>query len=105
MFGLADYLLLTIALELPVYLSFHRKNFFLLTGFVILLNGLTLPLANLAFHKLEINWYLMEILVAVTEGCIWALFWEKKIWLGILTGFCANAFSAFVGPWIRTWLE
>jgi len=89
-------LLITILIESPIFWLLQRKGrgvvFFL---FPVLLNVFTQPVAFLLFQFFSLNFYFVEILVVIAEGCIISLFWKKNIFMGLLFSFIMNFISAF----------
>lgn len=102
-------LLLTLSVELPAYLYFLRKQPPLATiFFILLINGLTLPLGTLAYHEYTWNYLLVEGLIFISEGLL-VLFYLKKrdpsnLLLAFSAAFVANLLSMSLG-WLLYGLQ
>jgi hypothetical protein len=99
------YLLLTILLELPIFLPFWRKEgWWQAIAFCILINGFTNPLINLAIANWGWNVYALEVAVVVTEMLAAMVIFKAKFPKSLLFSVCANGFSYGVGV-ILFWTE
>jgi len=92
-------LLLTLVLELPVVVLFIRKPLGGVLLYFLLVNTFTLPLATYVYWVWDWNFYLVEALVVVAEGLLYALYDRQKLpaWRAFLMALLANAFSAGMG--------
>lgn len=93
-------LLKTLIAETPVYGFYLRREGAFAWIFILLINGLTLPLATLAFHRFGWNWYLVEFLVATSEGLLVWLFFKRGFAPSMAIAFLANGISAFIYRYI-----
>jgi hypothetical protein len=95
---LLTYVLLTILLELPIFLLFWRKEGWLAAIlFCILLNGFTNPILNLALENSNANVWLLEVVVVTVEMIVAKLIFRPTWGKALLFSFSANAFSYGVG--------
>jgi len=92
-----SYFLLTLLIELPVVCFFFRKQVthVLIAGF--LLNLFTWPLLHVLLYTYDINVYLLEICVAVTESIGYRLMMNCSWKKALLVGFVANTASYGIG--------
>jgi hypothetical protein len=86
----------TVLLELPIfYILLRKKPVWLVVVFSILLNCFTQPIAYFLYNGLDLNFYLTEALVFVTEAILIKVFWKIRWWEGLFYSLLCNVYSAF----------
>lgn len=95
-------LVLTIILEFIVYAIWFRKDFLKVASYCILINLLTVPLANLFYGILFLSqnpWVILiiEIMVILVEILLIALLFNMKYWKALILSFIANLISTILG--------
>ncbi len=88
-------LLLTILMEIVVYLIFFRKNFKKVLLYCILINAFTWPLAML-FYGLTNFFILTEILVFLTEIYLIKILFGIKLEKAFVLSLIANLITATI---------
>jgi hypothetical protein len=91
------YFILTILIELPIVLLLLKgdKKELLLVGF--LLNLFTWPILNVLYATTSFNLNVMEIMVALTEGLGYWLFFKQAYWKCTAVSILANGLSYGIG--------
>ena len=87
------YFLITIIVELPVIYYLTKIKFKEAIVYSFLINSFTWPLAMIAYH-LEFNFYLIEVLVALTESILLLALIQKNYLKLVITTLIMNAITA-----------
>ena len=95
------YLLLTIAIEIPVYFLFDRKKIPFTVLILILANCFTWPILNVLYQTTTIHLLLLECGVTVVEAIIIYFFLEQKFRKALLISFVQNSITTFIGIYIN----
>ncbi len=95
------YLALTIAIEIPIYFLFVRKQFAYAILILVLANCLTWPILNILFHATSIPLLVLETGVTFVEAIIIYYFLQQKFPQALLISFVQNAVTTFLGIWIN----
>ena len=95
------YLLLTIAIEIPVYFLFDRKKIPFTVLILILANCFTWPILNVLYQTTTNHLLLLECGVTVVEAIIIYFFLEQKFPRALLISFVQNSVTTFFGIWIN----
>lgn len=94
-------ILITLILELIVYLLWFRKDLVEVSAKVILINLFTVPLANFVygefFNSTSMIFLFIELGVILVETYLVMLLFKIKSWKALILSFVANAVSAFLG--------
>jgi len=86
----------TIAVEFLVYWVVLRTTPLRLFCYSVLINTLTLPLANFAYSSLSLNFYLIEGVVILSESFLLFLLLQKRYLLCLLLSLIANSITALI---------
>lgn len=95
------YLALTIAVELPIYFLFDRKNILFALLILTLANCVTWPILNILFHTTQIPLLLIEIGVALVEAFIIYIFLQPKFTRSLLISIIQNAITTALGIYLN----
>jgi hypothetical protein len=95
------YLLLTIAIEIPVYFIFDRKKIPFTVLILILANCFTWPILNIVYQTTNIHLLLLECGVTVVEAFIIYLFLGQQPIKALLISLLQNSITTFAGVWIN----
>ena len=92
------FLLLTIAIELPVALLCLRgEPIWRLVLVVVSMNLISHPIAWQLLFRYNFNWFAVEVSVAVFEGLVLAALIPKMRERAFFTGFAMNVITAAIG--------
>jgi hypothetical protein len=95
------YLLLTIAIEIPVYFLFDRKKIPFTVLILILANCFTWPILNVLYQTTTIHLLLLECGVTAVEALIIYLFLGQKPINALLISLLQNSITTFIGIYIN----
>ena len=87
-------LFLTILTEFVVYWVFIRNEPLKLFLYSVLINSLTLPVANYIYHDVIENFLLIELLVILLESLLILILFKQKYSKSITISFFANVITA-----------
>ena len=98
-------ILLTIILEIIVYFIWFRKEYSKTLGYCVLINLLTVPLANFFYgffsaSKNIVGLLGIEIVVFLIEFVLIMFLFKMKWWKALILSFVANVFSFILGLFI-----
>jgi ABC-type multidrug transport system permease subunit len=93
------YLFYTFILEIPFLFLFFRKQdkWWMIILIGVLLSSFTWPLGMYAYHEWKWNIYLLEFLIALTEGVLIKQYWDCSWSKALTVSFLMNGFSFLVG--------
>ena len=92
------YLILTIAVELPVALVLLRKEDWRRVALVVIgTNMVSHPIVWQMIFALHANWFVAEACVATFEGIVLALAFKDRRVLAFATGVMMNLVTAAIG--------
>jgi len=90
-------LAITIIIEFTIYWIIIRKKLLNLFFYSVLINSLTLPIANYGYSHIFNNFYVMELLVIFAESVLIFLLAKKTYTRSLLISFIANFITAMLG--------
>ena len=90
-------LFLTILIEFFIYLLFIRKEPAKLFFYSLLINSLTVPIANYVYIHVLREFLLIEVAVTFFESVLICLLTNQKYPKSLLISFTANFITALVG--------
>ena len=88
---------LTFIIELAIFYIFLRKNYLKTAFYVLLINDLSWPIANLLFGIFPNFYFLIEFGVFITESFLIMLLFEFSYKKAFFLSFVANLVSALAG--------
>jgi len=97
-------LVLTILLEYAVYVLFFKKINWESAGYCLLINSVTLPLANFAYIFLE-RFYIIELCVFLTEIFLIKILFKSSWKKSMIISFTANFITMLLGILIAIFLN
>lgn len=87
-------LAITIIIEFTIYWIIIRKKLLNLFFYSVLINSLTLPIANYGYSHIFNNFYLIEVLVIFAESVLIFLLVKQTYVRSLLISFIANFITA-----------
>ncbi|MCB0508919.1 MAG: hypothetical protein KDD21_11535 [Bacteroidetes bacterium] len=95
------YLLLTIAIEIPIYFLFDRSRIAYTTLILILANCITWPLLHIFLQTTSIPLVVLETGVTIVEAFIIFNFLNQKISKAFLISFIQNTTTTLIGVFLN----
>lgn len=89
-------LTITVSAEFVIYWIFIRKKPLQLLAYSILINSLTLPIANYGYHNVLENFFAIELLVVFVESVLIFLLLKQKYPRSLLISSVANFITALM---------